>query len=86
MTAESALLGKPTISISPIKFYVDDNLVKMGLIRKISNSSRVVEMLYQIKSDNKFRTAQKNRAKRLLDKMEDPAKKLMKIIDKFVAL
>ena len=28
MTAESALLGKPTISISPIKFYVDDYLVK----------------------------------------------------------
>jgi predicted glycosyltransferase len=86
MTAESALLGKPTISISPIKFYVDDYLVKMGLIRKISNSSRIVGTINHMKSDNKFRTAQKNRAKRILDQMEDPSDKLMKIIDRFVAL
>ena len=85
MTAESALLGKPTISISPIKFYVDDYLVKMGLIRKISNSSRIVGILHQMQAD-KFRTEQKNRAKRILDQMEDPADKLMKIIDKFVSL
>jgi predicted glycosyltransferase len=82
MTAESALLGKPTISISPIKFYVDDYLVKMGLIRKISNSSRIVGILHQMQA-NKFRTEQKNRAKRILDQMEDPADKLMKIIDRF---
>jgi hypothetical protein len=86
MTAESALLGKPTISISPIKFYVDDYLVKMGLIRKISNSSRIVEMLHQMQYNNKFRTEQNNRAKRILDQMEDPADKLMRIIDRFVAL
>src|SRR6185436_1274813 len=86
MTAESALLGKPTISISPIKFYVDDYLVKMGLIRKISNSSRIVGTINHMKSDNKFRTEQKNRAKRILDQMEDPSDKLMKIIDRFVAL
>ncbi|HXW12482.1 MAG TPA: DUF354 domain-containing protein [Nitrososphaeraceae archaeon] len=86
MTAESALLGKPTISISPIKFYVDDYLVKMGLIRKISNSSSIVEILHQMQYNNKFRTEQKNRAKRVLDQMEDPADKLMKIIDRFVAL
>lgn len=86
MTAESALLGKPTISISPIKFYVDDYLVKMGLIRKIANSSHIVKILDQMLSDNKFRIEQKNRAKRILDQMEDPADKLMKIIDRFVAL
>lgn len=86
MTAESALLGKPTISISPIKFYVDTYLVKMGLIQKISHSSRIVQVLRQIQSDNKFSTEQKNRAIRILDQMEDPADKLIKIIDKFVAL
>jgi len=85
MTAESALLGKPTISISPIKFYVDDYLVKTGLIRKISNSSRVVGILHQMQS-SKFRREQKNRAKQILDQMEDPADKLMKIIDRFVSL
>jgi uncharacterized protein len=86
MTAESALSGKPTISISPIKFYVDDYLVKMGLIRKIANSSHIVKILDKMQSDNKFRLEQKIRAKRILNQMEDPADKLMKIIDRFVAL
>jgi predicted glycosyltransferase len=86
MTAESALLGKPTISISPIKFYVDDYLVKMGLIRKIANSSHIVKILDQMQSDNKFRKEQKIRARLILNQMEDPADKLMKIIDGFVAL
>lgn len=85
MTAESALLGKPTISISPIKFYVDDYLVKMGLIRKISNASHIVGVLHEMQS-NKLRAEQENRAKRILDQMEDPADKLMKIIDAFVSL
>ncbi|HJR84972.1 MAG TPA: DUF354 domain-containing protein [Nitrososphaeraceae archaeon] len=86
MTAESALLGKPTISISPIKFYVDDYLVKVGLIRKITNSSHIVELLHDMQSDNKFKTKQKSRAKRILDQMEDPADKLMDIVNRFVAL
>jgi uncharacterized protein len=86
MTAESALLGKPTISISPIKFYVDDYLVKVGLIRKIANSSQIVKLLHNMQSDNKFRAKQKNRAKLILDQMEDPSVKLMDTIDRFVAL
>ena len=86
MTAESALLGKPTISISPIKFYVDDYLVKMGLIRKIANTSQIVKILDKMQFDNKFKVGQKIRAKRILNQMEDPAVKLMKIIDRFVAL
>lgn len=86
MTAESALLGKPTISISPIKFYVDDYLVKMGLIHKKTNSSDIIKILREMQFDNKFRMEQENRAKRILDQMENPANKLMKIIDRFVAL
>lgn len=86
MTAESALLGKPTISISPIKFYVDDYLVKVGLIHKIANSSRIVELLRDMQSDNKFKTKQKSRAKQILDQMEDPADKLTDIVNRFVAL
>ena len=86
MTAESALLGKPTISISPIKFYVDDYLVKVGLIHKIANSSRIVELLRDMQSDNKFKIKQKSRAKQILDQMEDPADKLTDIVNRFVAL
>jgi predicted glycosyltransferase len=86
MTAESALLGKPTISISPIKFYVDDYLVKTGLIYKIGNSAQIVKILRRIQSDSSFRVRQKNRAQHILNRMEDPANKLLKIVGKFVSL
>jgi predicted glycosyltransferase len=86
MTAESALIGKPTISISPINFYVDDYLVKTGLIQKTANSTQIVKLLHRMQFDDKFKIGQKNRAQRILKKMEDPADKLMKIINRFVAL
>jgi predicted glycosyltransferase len=86
MTAESALIGKPTISISPINFYVDDYLVKTGLIQKTANSTQIVKLLLRMQFDDKFKIGQKNRAQRILKKMEDPADKLMKIINRFVAL
>ena len=80
------ITGKPTISISPIKFYVDDYLVETGLIQKTANSKQIVKLLHRIQFDNKFKIDQKNRAQRILNKMEDPADKLMKIVDRFVAL
>ena len=86
MTAESALLGKPTISISPIKFYVDDYLVKMGLIHKVVNSSQIVKLLRHMQYDKTFKSKQKNRAIRILGRMEDPTDKLMEVVDKFVSL
>ena len=86
MNAESALMGKPTISISPIKFYVDDYLVRTGLIHKVANSTQVVKLLGHILADNTFSFKQKNRAQRILNRMEDPTNKLMKIVDRFVTL
>ena len=86
MTAESALLGKPTISISPIKFYVDDYLVKMGLIHKVVNSSRIVKLLRHMQYDDRLKLKQQKRAIRILSQMEDPADRLMKVVDKFVSL
>jgi hypothetical protein len=86
MTAESALLGKPTISISPIKFYVDDYLVKSGLIHKVATPTQMVKLLRHMQYDNTFKSKQKNRALRILNQMEDPTNKLMKFVDKFVAL
>jgi uncharacterized protein len=86
MTAESALMGKPTISISPIKFYVDDYLVKTGLIHKVANSSQTLKLLLHMQNDNNFKSIQKKRANRILNQMEDPVLKLVKIVDKFVSL
>ena len=67
------------------QFYVDDYLVETGLIQKTANSKQIVKLLHRIQFDNKFKIDQKNRAQRILNKMEDPADKLMKIVDRFVA-
>ena len=78
MTAESALLGKPTISISPIKFYVDDYLVKTGLIYKIGNPAQIVKRLRRIQSDNLFRLRQKNRVSTYTETNGRPSEQIAK--------
>ena len=45
MTAESALLGRPTISIAPVHFYIDDYLKKTGLIKRAFTASRLVSLV-----------------------------------------
>jgi len=45
-----------------------------------------VKLLRHILDDNTFSFKQKNRAQRILNRMEDPTNKLMKIVDRFVTL
>ena len=40
MTAEASLLGKPTISIAPIRFYVEKYLVSSGLVKRARRFKR----------------------------------------------
>ena len=50
MSAEAALMGKPVISITPINFYVEKYLIKMGLIKKVKNSSTLTKYIKTILS------------------------------------
>jgi predicted glycosyltransferase len=77
MTAESALLGKPTISIAPIKFYVDDYLRKVGLVVQASNPTQIDKLLKSFLEDERECILIQNRAARILNKMEDPIEKLV---------
>lgn len=52
MSAEAALVGKPVISITPINFYVENYLIKMGLIKKIRNSKTLNKYIQKILSDD----------------------------------
>jgi uncharacterized protein len=72
MTAEAALLGKPTISIAPIQFYVDKYLVKSGLVKRASNSRSLVRLGTKMIYDERYIQTQKKRATRILGRMEDP--------------
>jgi uncharacterized protein len=77
MTAEAALLGKPTISIAPIQFYVDKYLVKSGLVKRASNSRSLVRLGMKMISDEQYIQTQKKRAARILETMEDPTDRMI---------
>jgi uncharacterized protein len=77
MTAEAALLGKPTISMAPIQFYVDKYLVKSGLVKRASNSRSLVRLGMKMISDERYIQTQKKRAMRILGTMEDPTDRMI---------
>ncbi len=52
MSAEAALMGKPVISITPINFYVEKYLIKVGLIKKIRNSVTLTKYIKSILSED----------------------------------
>jgi len=87
MSAEAALIGKPVISITPINFHVENYLIKIGLIQKISNLHTLNKYIKKILSDdeevkNKKKSFYINQmsyqeninriSQRIVAKMEDP--------------
>jgi predicted glycosyltransferase len=81
MTAEASLLGKPTISIAPIRFYVEKYLVSSGLVKRAADSREVAKLAEKMINDKKYIYSQQIRAKRILDKMEDPVYKMLSFIN-----
>lgn len=81
MTAEASLLGKPTISIAPIRFYVEKYLVSSGLVKRAADSREVAKLAERMINDKKYVYSQQIRAKRILDKMEDPVCKVLSFIN-----
>jgi predicted glycosyltransferase len=77
MTAEAALLGKPTISIAPLQFHVEMYLLKTGLVKKAANSKLLVKMGRKMITDEHYRRGQKKRADRILAAMEDPTDRMI---------
>ncbi|HEV3433326.1 MAG TPA: DUF354 domain-containing protein [Nitrososphaera sp.] len=77
MTAEAALLGKPTISIAPIHYYVEQYLIKTGLARRANNPKSLVRLGMKMISDERYIQTQKKRALRVLRGMEDPTENMI---------
>ncbi|WP_148681093.1 DUF354 domain-containing protein [Candidatus Nitrososphaera gargensis] len=77
MTAEAALLGKPTISIAPLRFHIEKYLVRSGLVKRASNSKSLVKMGRKMISDEHYMKAQKKKAARILARMEDPTDRMI---------
>ena len=79
MTAESALLGIPTISFNASPNLVEKFLVKSKIVSRETNPNKIVKIIkeYLDNPDNQ----QKKKVCNLLDSMENPHQKLIKILN-----
>lgn len=76
MTAESALLGIPTISYNAVPNIIESYLVKKQLIKRETNPLKIKNHINKI-----FTSSNKNhekRVKNIISEMEDPIKMLVK--------
>ena len=79
MTAESALIGIPTISYNAVPNMIENFLVKKSLIKRETNPDKIANQIKKIfKSSNK---ESQKKARRIVKQMEDPIQKLIKIIN-----
>ena len=78
MTAESALMGIPTISYNAVPNIIENFLVKKSLVKRETNPKKVsseIKRIFARKNDEN-----QKRAKKVVKQMEDPIEKLIKII------
>jgi predicted glycosyltransferase len=78
MTAESALLGIPTISYNAVPNFIESYLVKNKLVKRETNPKQLVRSIR--KFINSSNIEHKKRAKKALNAMEDPYPKLVRVI------
>ena len=79
MTAESALMGIPTISYNAVPNIIENFLVKKSLVKRETNPKKVsneIKRIFARKNDQN-----QKRAKKVVKQMEDPIEKLIKIIE-----
>jgi len=81
MTSEASLLGTPTISISPIRFYVEKYLVASGLAKRASNSIELVRSAKKMLTVENYKKKQRRLAKGIFEKMEDPLEKMLSYLN-----
>ncbi len=78
MTAESALMGVPTISYNAVPNIVENFLVKKHLVKRETNPNKIsnhIKKIFELKN-----MQNQKRAEKIVNKMEDPIEKLIKII------
>ena len=76
MTAESALLGVPTISYGASPNIVESYLIKKSLLKRESNPEKITKFIEKFLASS---TQTRKKAQKLLQSMEDPHSKLIKI-------
>jgi uncharacterized protein len=82
MTAEASLLGKPTISIAPLHFYVEKYLLSSGLVKRACSSRDLLRLTKKMIIDKDYAEKQKKKAKHILDGMDDPVQKIRLFLER----
>ncbi|RNJ78052.1 MAG: DUF354 domain-containing protein [Nitrosopumilus sp. H8] len=77
MTAESALLGVPTISYTAISSVIEDYLTRRRLLRKETDPGKIARHIGRILKSGH---SNKKRAVKIVEQMEDPSLKLLHTI------
>ena len=78
MTAESALMGVPTISYNAVPNIIEKFLVKKNIIKRETNPVKISNHIKKIFELNNKQN--QKRVKKIVKEMEDPIEKLIKII------
>jgi predicted glycosyltransferase len=80
MTAESALLGVPTISYNAVPNIVEKYLVKNNLVKRETDPKKINKIIKKFleSADDNYR----KRARKISNSMEDPIRKVVQIIRK----
>ena len=80
MTAESGLLGIPTVSFNAIPNRIEDFLVKKRIIVRSENPDRISREIYQSLNNPQIIKKRKENARKLVMSFEDPYQILLKTI------
>jgi hypothetical protein len=80
MTAEAALMGKPTISFPPFPIHVEEFLVEKKLIRRVADIRQLPKLCISMMNEKELQKTQRENARKLLTEMEDPTDKMMAAI------
>ena len=78
MTAESGLLGIPTISLNAVPNRIEDFLVKKRIIVRSENPNRISREIQQALNNPQIIKKKKEKAKKLVASFEDPYQVLLK--------
>lgn len=79
MTAESALLGIPTISLNSSPNLIENYLVKTKIITRESDPNKIVKIIKKLFDKPSHQS--KKKAEKLLHSMENPHQKLIRIFN-----
>ena len=80
MTAESGLLGIPTISLNTVPNRIENFLVKKRIIVRSENPDRISREIYQSLNNTQIIKKRKENARKLVMSFEDPYQVLLKTI------